>query len=402
MPTYLAISGKHDIHREQNDRVYRLAATLAWAVRHRLPLGRALESVQPGKAGHIVNLFLGNSFIGHIISPIFTPRARFQSGVADTAAALHSGLPLAEALEKNMRHLLPEYYIAGVRAAADAGKLEELLPVLAESLKLHGLNPQLRRLRLMNLYFLVILSLLVNISGVLCFIIPKFVRINEEFGEGEALPASFELLLGAVNIVSVFSVLFVLLIILLIVSLPLWLLLSKTNGFYNRFTPSTNFAYSVIELIYLCIPILGTWARLRRRLELAQCLHYGLRSGQDILDAAEWTHKASSSIWLRRRLQKFADGVCRGQNWQDAWVKSKIGDRLMNYMALNSAATETPARGFRLMAEFTAERLGRFERLFECWLRPVMLLPLALITFVFASGFFLTLAKLTEMAVNLE
>lgn len=338
---------------------YQLAKLLAWAVGRDIPFPQALRTMTTAN-----------------------PLSSFNTILLRAVADLEKGRALGGALRQHMGRYLPRFYLAGVTEAEEAGALPAALPALAHAMRWGALPKQIAG----NVAGAIITPyvILIQLLGILTFIVPKFTRMSKEFLAPEALPP----LTAAVSAIGDKMSDFPMILIGFAICLPIILIFRRPLW--------GAFANSPAERLVLFIPLLGPSFLRVRVLQAAQGMTVALRRGYDIVAAAERTRACCVSWFLKQRFAEFIERTRAGAPWHRAWRRMHLGTPLGNWLLTNSAVAEEPATGFSLLGDFLFEGIRRgSKRVGTC---GEVLTPLALGAGIgsIVVAFFLPLIQLTR------
>ena len=319
-----------------------MAATLAWAVTHRIAFSDALLSLTI----HGVPLS----------SPSFFRFFHYRNWDYCLQAAvldLTEGKPLSQALCR-LRYFLPDYYLIAVKEAEKNGTLEQTLPAFADCLRF---SAGLRRGYWKNIsYPLVELYVIAPIIiGMCTFIMPKWNRIMAELlGHQSVYPNWFVTLAGYGQQIVAIAIIGGILYLLL--RRFRWELLSLLEEFL-RFVPGWRREFKTVAMM-----------------ELASAMRACLNSGMDTVAAIHFCRQSCRHLWLQRRLIKCARQLDAGVPFLTAWQKTiAVHDPIPEFLIGSSLAVGNPAAGFSAMIEWNAERAEQAMRYNSTWLMLLLL-----------------------------
>lgn len=338
----------------------RLLKTLAWAVRHKVPLADALEAL-PECSGLRATVTGGNAF---------------ERRIRAAAEALRAGAPLWEALYP-LRRLYPRYVLQALTEAEDGGYLPEMLPLVTDRMRrrIDSSVPWLAARWQLFLYLSVSSAL---ITGLGVFIMPKLGMIYWEMAGSE--PAlMFRLSQRLAGVVTVFG---------------WWLLLliGPVAGTLQWFGWGR---------LGVRLPGRGGFGLRRGRLEAVQTMLTGLARGVDVAVAARWAHGMIDAGWVRRALADFVRRVEGGERWGPAWNATVGGDPVERWMVLNGAAREDPAMAFAWVEARLDEQIRAGQRGVVQWMPAAVSVVCGLVVGTLVMGLFGALVTITEAALNL-
>jgi type II secretory pathway component PulF len=352
-----------------------VAETLAHAVARGIPLAEALRHLP----------FYVTPKLGPVLSGVnrwtmdmlFLLLPRFWSRQYPLSLALEKlieqtdqGESLSYALETSLADYLPAYYILGVEKAEREGRLESVLPVLAESLAYPRFirDERLAALRVALLRAVVLVPLLLGIST---FIMPRFGKMVEEITGGASGGHSY-LLLNALLLMVIWGGLLAALV----------LLLSKI--------------FLVREYFWLRTPFLRRSYRRVQLVELIRALLAFLRSGEDMVSAARWAQRGVRSPWLQERIGVFVGAMESGVDWAEAWRRMAFGVDDVDWVVHNAMVRESPVEGLEMVLDKLFQDVQSTTRRWAALADPVCVVVLATPVAYFAFRMFSWLILIVE------
>lgn len=329
-----------------------VADSLAYAVRHQLPLPVVLRSLPFYMPRRVCFRDL-LCVMGRVLDPPFF-RCRWP-GFGDAAVSyridsvireLEAGSDLSAALRLHLKPVLPPYFIAGVQKAEGDGTLETVLPLLAEQM----VYPDYLHRETMHRFFIIagqllIFFMIINFLNV--FIIPKFQEIMEDMGAtgGGWLPCA----MGMGHIFGIFCLLVLATLVLICVQS-----ISSLAGSLMSYLPGIGYLWRKLE-----------------RIDTARSIAGLLDAGLDVTDATLLAESCSRSFWMRHKLQRYARELRSGTHWVEAWQKVHPGRYLETWLLRNADAREDPRSGFDTMARWLQQDLELKVARIEQWIYPV-------------------------------
>jgi len=346
----------------ETSRTCMIADVLSWGVQHKLQLQESLKSLPFYRCvdrprfkllvclGWLLGPFTFMLPLPWLIDVSWSYRVRrFIRG-------LDKGEKLSCLLRKHFRRNFPEFYLLGVEKAEMENRLETALPVLAYQLN-YPCN--VARERKVEIFFILkkILITVIMILFIVTNIAPKFQAIFQDLcGSGQSMPfMKITAVLGPLAQIALFAVFTVVLILLL---------------------PSFG---KVGECVIMRLPVLSRDMKRFVLADLARSMAAFLKQGDDIVTAAEWSLKATRSMWMKQRLEKCIQQIKNGISWDKAWQSMDIGRPLDQWVISNAALREDPASGFQLLAEWLQQETELSARRVERWADPICTLVIALI-----------------------
>ena len=261
---------------------------------------------------------------------------------------------------------LPRYYVVALQKAEAENRLEAVLPLLAKRLQYQQAVVDDRVPYLPLLIFQVSVVLPV-FFGCQAFIVPVFGEMAASF----AAPSP-----------------------------PALALLSWVNGALKCLFLAGLGIFIIMNIASLreaLLPWVPFVAREKRRLlvrDLAQSMGAFLSSGEDVVGAARWSLKATTSPWLKTRLQRFVDGVSGGENWGTAWENMQLGAHTYPWLIANAAARQDPLSGFESLAEWLHQDISHTTRSLRRWFTPCVVILLGMLVLTIAGTLFVFLLEM--------
>jgi type IV pilus assembly protein PilC len=203
--------------------------------------------------------------------------------------------------------------VAGAIQAAERGGT---LPTILQSLALDAEREQEHTHTRGPALVYSLLGLVVLVVGMLVvvFLVPQFRYIFADFGVTD-LPAPTERIVSFANVV-VSHPIILMFVILGAVTLVLQLVLGK--HFLVRMPDRFQIAPTVIDTIAWRVPGLRRIAETRALARQLPILQASVSAGHDLPQAARYAFQVDANYWARRRLQRWADALERGEAPADA------------------------------------------------------------------------------------
>ena len=271
---------------------------------------------------------------------------------------LEQGEPLSYVLEEHLREFFPPEFILGLEHAENRNRVEVALPALAEALNYPRMvrDERVTALRLALLRFVVIFPT-VFFLGV--FILPKFARMMDEYGVRE-WHLSFSVLHAGLTLTHwVFAMAIIL------------FLLTRASV--------------IREWVGFRIPFLRRDCERMRMADLTRSLLTFLRSGEDVMSAAEWAHRSTRSPWLSKRLKILIGALREGAALPQAWAQMGVNMPLAEWLLHNAALREDPVSALELLLDKLYADISQSTRRWEVLVDPICVLLLG--TFVGALSY---------------
>jgi len=365
---YLAAAMSRD-----RSRACMVADTLAWAVRHGIPLPSALTALPfyrrlPVPVGAVGRLADGLKWVTRPLRPLRAwTNTRWSWNLGRFLHDIEAGMPTSKALHRHCRRHFPRFFLLGMAKAEADGRLDTALPVLARQLRYPAAVAAERRMELQLAGWRMLCTVWVMLF-VLTRALPMIDNVYADLTGAPGMPLTPLLQALAVPLLLVFLVLGSVLI--------------------GAHVPVIG------EQMILHLPGLGRERRRFALAELAGGMSAFLQQGEDLPTAADWCMQSTRSIWLRRRLRRFTAALREGVPWIDAWDRMRVGRPLHNWILRNAAAREDPVAGFEMMAHWLQQEIDLMTRRLNRWVEPVCTLFLAAIVGLIAWQMFNMLTQL--------
>ncbi|OGV54334.1 MAG: hypothetical protein A2X45_05630 [Lentisphaerae bacterium GWF2_50_93] len=301
-----------------------LASTIAWAAAHDIPFDEALSTMTD------CGTVRGKDDLLPHFSNFF--RKKWSTSLELAIIDIKKGASLHVALKKRLSNYLPAYFLDAVEQAEKEGCLADVMPRFAKRINfMTDIKMKISSALVFPVFEFTIIMLV--ISGLMIFIVPKFEKIYSELLEGTETPVILSRYVAVSNwLSSNFFTMFMFFLLFMII--------------YNPLKP---YLKPIFEEILVRIPFLNRSVKRNALLELAGSMASYLASGKDIAEAAEISASTIGRPWMRKKLLKFAESVKSGKDWADEWRKMKLGVSINDWIVTNSAARNNPAEGFDTM-----------------------------------------------------
>jgi type II secretory pathway component PulF len=283
-------------------------------------------------------LSLSTAGSGFLFSSLFRRRL-------NTAAEnLKAGVPLSVSV-RVLRMYLPDYVIPALHEAEKSNCLKEVLPLIASQMRYSGATFR-KRSRGFIYPIVLFMQIFFLLSFLFIFVVPKFNRIFDEMYNGATLlPVT-----AAVFFVQRHFPAFVLVPCLLLFAAAVLLVIARFEPFAGR----------VLEFFILHIPFIRKDFKRTALLEFSASMATFLECGMDMCQAAEMVKECVSSVWLRRRTERFIKSLQAGNAWQDAFISMEISMPFYHWLAAAAAVREKPAEGFSRMVKYLKRDISAF------------------------------------------
>ncbi len=299
--------------------------------------------------------------------------------VEDMAAFIEGGGKFSTALSK-YKDIFGELYISMIRAAEEAGTLEETLKRLADYLeKIEKLRGKVKSAMFYPVFVLIIATLIV--AGILIFVIPTFQKLYQSLG-GQ-LPFLTELIIKASQILRDYVGWVFLFLVLLIV------------GFIQgrRFK---KFKY-ITDYLLLKFPIFGELILKSSMANFTRTLSSMVSSGINILTALQISAETANNEVIKEAILKVKSDVEKGISLSTAMVKQKIFPPMVVNMAAIGEETGNLDEMLGKVADFYEEEVDRTVEGLTSLIEPLMIVFIGGIIGFIIVALYLPIFKIGEL-----
>lgn len=321
------------------DKSARIMSTLAWSVRCNIPMGQALLTLAelPCKKNCWWNIF-----------HLWRKNSQWRRNIRRAANELENGMPLSAAIA-HLQKYLPPYIPSAIGEAERKNRLPELLPILAEQMN-YVADIHRHRISAFSYPVLQFLYCFSIASFIALLMVPKYQRFYTELYDNHPLPYLTYLLCNYGEVI------------------PFMLIIPGTLFFYHLifrfFYKNEPTARLFADFLLLPLPLIGKDMKRIALIELAGSMASFIKSGLDIITAAELSKETISSYWLRKKLGRFIQDTKNGKKWIDAWEEMNVGSHFYNWIARNAASQENVSEGFMQIMKWLKTETSQFSHIF--------------------------------------
>lgn len=358
---------------------------LAWAVVHGVPIPDAMDARRGSGWRAWGRAWVGSPFTGGPLYLLFGEEDRLNHALRQMAIALRDGESLAATLQLYLEGQLPELYLAAVAEAEAAGRLPEVLPLLAEH---YGARPvPLGTLRNL-LIFPTVAAVIVGLFWFLqVLVMPRFLWLFREMGTPDPAPWHLSGLALMARVqpwcdwlcyggAAVIALLF--------------------TPHLLRLLPPSPLRESLADCVLLCVPGARGWRRRMHALQVLREVSAAVACGKDIVTAVAWDAEVTQHWFRRRLLRQWVARLEAGEPWYRAWPGAGGQRALQSFLFAAAAQREDPRLGLELVAALLAEELRRRDRYLALAVHLAYVVLLGGYVAVGALLFFVPLVRLIE------
>ena len=283
------------------------------------------------------------------------PNKRLKAIAEDMATFIEEGGRFSTALAK-YRNVFGDLYISMIRAAEEAGTLEETLKRLAEHLeKIEKLRGKVKSAMFYPVFVTIVATVI--IVGILVFVIPTFQKLYESLGG--KLPALTQLVINISNWLRDYIGWFVLGLVVLAVVLVQLRKIRK--------------ARYVMDAILLKTPVFGDLILKSSIANFSRTLASMLASGLNVLDALEIAGDTANNEVIKEAILEVRKQVERGVSIGTALARYRIFPPMLVNMVSIGEEAGTVDHMLEKVAEFYEEEVDRTVDALTSLIEPLMI-----------------------------
>jgi len=223
------------------------------------------------------------------------PNRRLRQVAEGVAIYIEEGGKFNVILSK-YRNVFGDLYVSMIRAAEEAGTLEETLRKLAEHIeKVENLRGKVKSALFYPVFVLLVATVIV--AGILIFVIPTFQKLYADLG-GE-LPSLTQTIMGLSNWLRNY------------IGWVILVLVAFVIGFFQVRKLSSKFRY-LTDLFFLKLPVFGDLILKSSVANFLRTLSSMLSSGINILDALQISSETANNEVIKRELIRVSEQVEKG------------------------------------------------------------------------------------------
>jgi len=307
------------------------------------------------------------------------PNKKLRAIVEEIASFVEEGGRFSTALSRH-RDVFGDLYISMIRAAEEAGTLEETLRRLAEHLeKVEKLRGKVKSALFYPIFVLIIATVIV--TGILVFVIPTFEELYR--GLGGQLPVLTQMIIKASNFLRDYIGWIVLFFVVLVIALIQGRKIEKVKYLTD---------YAMLKL-----PIFGTLILKSSIANFSRTLASMLSSGINILEALEISAQTSNNEVIKETIKKVKSQVERGISLSQALAQHPIfPPMLVNMVAIGEEAGNLDEM-LEKVADFYEEEVDRTVDGLTSLIEPMMIVFIGGIIGIIIVAMYLPIFKIGEL-----
>ena len=308
------------------------------------------------------------------------PNKRLKQIVDEIASYIEEGGRFSTALAK-YRNIFGDLYISMIRAAEEAGTLEDTLKRLAEYLeKIEKLRGKIKSALFYPIFVLVVSTII--IVGILIFVIPTFKQLYADLGG--TLPALTQMVINASNWLRDYIGWFIMAVILFVV------LFFQLRRFSRKFKYLT-------DLFLLKLPVFGDLILKSSIANFARTFSSMLSSGINILEVLKISAETSNNEVIKEAILKVKDQVEKGVGLSLAMSRISIFPPMVVNMAAIGEQAGNLDDMMQKVADFYEEEVDRTVDGLTSLIEPLMIVFIGSIIGVIIIAMYLPIFKIGEL-----
>jgi type IV pilus assembly protein PilC len=307
------------------------------------------------------------------------PNKAFKRIIDDVASFVEEGGKFSTALSK-YKSVFGELYISMVRAAEEAGTLEDTLKRLSEYLeKVERLRNRVKSALFYPTFVLAAASLI--IAGILIFVIPTFQQLYSDLG-GE-LPALTQAVIKLSNWLRNNIGRLIVIAIFFVISILQARKIKKIKY--------------LIDYLLLRVPIIGGLILKSSIANFARTLSSTISSGVNILDAIQISGETANNEVIRRAVQEIRRRVEKGTSLSTAMSSYPIFPPLVVNMVAIGEQTGNLDEMLSKVADFYEEEVDRTVDSLTSLIEPILVVFIGLVIGTIIMAMYLPIFKIGEL-----
>ena len=308
------------------------------------------------------------------------PNRRLKQIVDDMATYIEEGGKFSTALSR-YRDIFGDLYISMIRAAEEAGTLEETLKRLADYLeKVEKLRGKVKSAMFYPIFVLIVATIIV--LGIMIFVIPTFKQLYADLGG--TLPALTQMIINASNWLRDYVGWFILGVVLFVVVFLQFRRISK------------KFRYLTDQLL-LKLPVFGNLILKSSIAGFSRTFSSMLSSGINILEALKISSETANNEVIKKALMKVRDQVERGVSLSLAMSRFSIFPPMVVNMAAIGEQAGNLDEMMSKVADFYEEEVDRAVDSLTSLIEPLMIVFIGSIIGVIIVAMYLPIFKIGEL-----
>ncbi|TCK06273.1 type II secretion system F family protein [Phorcysia thermohydrogeniphila] len=307
------------------------------------------------------------------------PNKKLRKIIDELASFIEEGGRFSTALNK-YRNVFGDLYINMIRAAEEAGTLEETLHRLATYLeKIESLRGKVKSALFYPVMVLVIATVIV--VGILMFVIPTFQQLYADLG-GQ-LPALTQMVINMSQALRDYIGWVFLGLVAFVVAMS-----------QIRKIPQVKF---LTDMILLKVPIFGNLILKSNIASFARTLSSMIASGLNILDALAIAAKTTSNEVIRKAIDNVRSQVERGIGVSTALSRNSVFPPMLVNMVATGEEAGNMDEMLSKVAEFYEEEVDRTVEALTSLIEPMMMVFIGVIIGFIIIAMYLPIFKMGEL-----
>lgn len=305
---------------------------------------------------------------------------RLKQIINDIATYIEEGGKFSTALSR-YRNVFGDLYISIIRAAEEAGTLDETLRRLAEYLeKVEKLRGKVKSALFYPIF--VLLTATVIVVGIMIFVIPTFQQLYADLGG--TLPALTQMVINASNWLRDYIGWFILAIFFFVVF------------FVQLRKASKKFTY-LTDLALLQLPVFGELVLKSSIANFSRTFSSMLSSGINILEALRISAETSNNEVIRKAIEKVREQVEKGVSFSLAMSRISVFPSMVVNMAAIGEEAGNLDEMMSKVADFYEEEVDRTVDGLTSLIEPLMIVFIGSIIGVIIIALYLPIFKIGEL-----
>ena len=305
---------------------------------------------------------------------------RLKQIIDDIATYIEEGGKFSTALTR-YRDVFGDLYISMIRAAEEAGTLEETLKRLAEYLeKVEKLRGKVKSALFYPIFVLITATIIV--TGIMIFVIPTFQQLYADLGG--SLPTLTQMVIDASNWLRDYIGWFILAIF---VSVVLFIQLRRVSKRFRYLT----------DLAFLKLPVFGDLILKSSIANFSRTFSSMLSSGINILEALRISAETSNNEVIREAIEKVREQVEKGVSLSLAMSRISVFPPMVVNMAAIGEQAGNLDEMMAKVADFYEEEVDRTVDGLTSLIEPLMIVFIGSIIGVIIIAMYLPIFKIGEL-----
>ncbi len=305
---------------------------------------------------------------------------RLKQIIDDIATYIEEGGKFSTALSR-YRDVFGDLYISMIRAAEEAGTLEETLRRLSDYLeKVEKLRGKVKSALFYPVFVLITATLIV--TGIMIFVIPTFQQLYSDLGG--TLPALTQLIIRISNWLRDYIGWFILAIAIIVIL------------FIQFRRVSRKFKY-VTDMALLKFPVFGDLVLKSSIANFSRTFSSMLASGINILEALKIASETANNEVIKEAIEKVREQVEKGVSFSLAMSRISIFPPMVVNMAAIGEQAGNLDEMMSKVADFYEEEVDRTVDALTSLIEPLMIVFIGSIIGIIIVALYLPIFKIGEL-----